>query len=257
MARFEVASVPRRMPSVIIAMAAIAIGVIAAPSARAAHDPPGNSGVTTLPFGYRPHVSTRRGRGRATPGAGGPTKKIQPNGCLVMAPGTACGSLTLGNPSRVSRAGLALRAWADLRLPLPAVRTAPPRGSKGLVGLPEWVWIPRSQWHAMTKRVSAGGAWVQVTATPKQLIITPGAGLSPIWCAGPGTAYDSNRAASSQHTDCSYTYATSSASQPGAAYRVTVQVVWVGSGGAGGVLPDISRGTSFALPVAEAQSLYR
>jgi hypothetical protein len=195
------------------------------------------------------------------PGTDEPIMTTTSNGCLVMVPGRACGSLTLGNTPQVGPAGLAQRAWKDLRLPLPRVHTAPPRGSRGLVGLAEWVWIPRSQWRSLTKHASAGGAWVQVTATPTRLIVAPGSGLPPVSCAGPGTAYDPSRSASSQHADCSYTYARSSADQPGAAYQVTVQVVWggtwVGSGGAGGVLPDISRSSSFGLRVAEAQSLYR
>jgi hypothetical protein len=161
----------------------------------------------------------------------------------------------------VTPAQLAQQAWNELKLPLPQVGTAPPRGSAGLVGLPEWVWVPASQWRPLTKRADAGGVWAQVTATPKQVIVAPGAGLSPVTCAGPGTAYAPGRPASSQHTDCSYTYARSSAGQPGAVYRVTVRVVWggvwVGSGGAGGTLPDISRSTTFGLRVAEAQSLYR
>jgi hypothetical protein len=79
-------------------------------------------------------------------------------------------------------------------------------------------------------------------------------------CAGPGTAYDPGRPASAQRTDCSYTYRQSSKSQPQGVYRVTVTVVWggtwVGSDGAGGGLPDISRSTTFPLPVAEGQGLY-
>jgi hypothetical protein len=90
--------------------------------------------------------------------------------------------------------------------------------------------------------------------------IDPGGGQQPMECSGPGTAYNAHHSASSQRTDCSFTYSRSSASQPDAAYRVTVTVVWggrwVGSGGAGGTLPDISRTMAFSLRVGEAQGLY-
>lgn len=161
---------------------------------------------------------------------------------------------------RVTPAQLAQRARESLGLPLPDVHTAPPRGSDGLVGLPEWVWVPRSQWHSMSKRASAGGVWAEVTATPRRMVIEPGAGLGSVACAGPGTAYDAGRSASAQSTECSYAYSRSSAGQPDSAYTMTVTVVWAGtwegSGGAGGTLPEISRSASFPVRVAEGQGLY-
>lgn len=170
-----------------------------------------------------------------------------------------CGDGTDAAPTVTPRQ-LAQRAWNDLHLPLPDVRTAPPRGSAGLVGLPEWVWVPRTQWQPMSRRVSAGGVWAQVTATPTHLTITPGDGHAPMSCGGPGTAYDPRRSALAQHASCSYTYLRSSAAMPGSAYRVRVTAVWAGTwsgaGGAGGVLPDISRSRSFELRVLEAQGLY-
>lgn len=155
---------------------------------------------------------------------------------------------------------LARQSWGSLRLPLPDVRTAPPRGRFGLVGLPEWVWVPREHWRPIVRRASAGGTWAQVTAKPEETTVVPGDGLAPVHCGGPGTAYDPRLAASAQHTDCSYAYRRSSRQEPAQAYRVTVTVTWTGtwtgSGGAGGRLPDISRSTTFGLRVAEAQGLY-
>lgn len=276
MARFTIASIQRRMsPIVVVAVAGL---VVVAPRARASDSPPG-PGVSVLPNGYNPHADTpgkseSRNPATAAPGADDPVKSGgDPNGCLAMVPGIGCMQQKCADPAgtgvcdgqggvpTVTPAELAQQAWNALRLPLPGVHTAPPRGAAGLVGLPEWVWVPASQWRPLTKRASAGGVWAEVTATPRQMIVTPGAGLGAVMCAGPGTAYDRQRSASSQQTDCSYTYARSSAGQPGAVYRVTVRVVWggvwVGSGGAGGTLPDISRSTTFGLRVAEAQSLYR
>lgn len=183
-------------------------------------------------------------------------------GTLVAAPSAViaatpvdCSAAQTATPQQ-----LAQQAWQGMQLPLPDVRTAPPRGAAGLVGLPEWVWVPRTQWRPQAKHASAGGVWAQVTATPKQMIIDPGSNLPATRCHGPGTAYDPVKPASAQRTDCSITYARSSASEPGAVYPVRVTVVWAGtwhgSGGTGGALPNIARSTTFRLPVAEAQGLY-
>jgi hypothetical protein len=156
-----------------------------------------------------------------------------------------------------------LLAWAQnqLTLPLPGVRTAPPRGNDGLVGLPEWFWIDPAQWHPQTARVAVGGVWAQVTATPQNIQIQPGTGAAGtgLTCHGPGTPYNPKVPASGQHSNCTYTYAQSSDGLPGNAYPASVTVTWTatwqGSGGAGGALPPLGRTTAFPLPVAEAQAI--
>ncbi|MFI0448054.1 hypothetical protein [Actinomadura sp. 6N118] len=154
---------------------------------------------------------------------------------------------------------LAQRALAQLRLPVPAAKTAPPRGKQGVVFLPHWVWVPASQWRPITKRASQGSVWVEVIATPQKITIQPGAGQPGVECAGPGTAYHPGKPASAQRTDCSHTYLQSSALQPGGTYTMTVSVEWTatwrGAGGLGGSLPPLSMSTSFGVRVAEGQSL--
>lgn len=160
-------------------------------------------------------------------------------------------------PPKVSPAQLAMTNWAQMPIPAPRVRTAPPRRSAGLVGLPEWFWV--TNWRTITSRATARDVWVEVSARPQSMTIDPGNG-SPVRCTGPGTAYDKSRPASMQRTDCSYTFQRSSAHQPGGAYRVRVSVLWGGtwrgSDGSGGALPPLTRSTSFRLRVAEAQGLY-
>jgi hypothetical protein len=155
---------------------------------------------------------------------------------------------------------LAEDVWRTLRLPTPIVQTAPPRNAMGLVGLPEWIWTSRSQWHSLTRQASAGGVWARVTATPRRLSISPGDGLPTLECAGPGTPYDPRRSALAQTPGCSYTYRSSSATQPGSHYRVRVRVFWAGSwtgsDGTGGPLPQTSRSITFSLRIGEAQGLY-
>jgi hypothetical protein len=246
---------------------------ILSPQAIASPHPGGDSGVRAGADGYTPWANTPSSRGTRQPSAqshatnaargpdADPCQADGMGGCVVRcADPQGTGICTVPAATQVTPVQLAQQAWNLLHLPLPRVRTAPPRGAQGLVGLAEWVWVPRAQWRSLAKTASAGAVWARVTATPKQLIIRPGAGLPTMSCGGPGTAYEPSQSVSAQRTDCSYTYLRSSRNQPGGVYRVTVTVVWggtwIGSGGAGGGLPDISRSTTFALRVAEGQGLY-
>ena len=153
-----------------------------------------------------------------------------------------------------------VHAVGGLDVPYLRPATAPPRGTDGLVGLPEWFWVPASQWHARSLTVTAGPVWARVTAAPVRLTFQPGSGLSPLTCAGPGTAYDRHKPAARQHTNCSYTYLQPSAGLPGNAYRVSVtvtwRVTWTGSGGAGGVLdPGLAVTVGFPIGVAQGEAL--
>jgi hypothetical protein len=155
---------------------------------------------------------------------------------------------------------LLVRALNELKIPDLKPSTAPPRGRDGLVGLPEWFWVPAANWHPQSVTVTAGPVWATATATPVGLTIDPGAGLSPVSCAGPGTAYDRARPAAAQHTDCSYTYLQPSAGQPGNAYRASItvswRVSWTGSGGVGGVLDGALPVTlAMTIPVAQGEAL--
>jgi hypothetical protein len=155
---------------------------------------------------------------------------------------------------------LRVQALGELNVPHLQPATAPPRGSAGLVGLPEWFWVPADQWRTRSVTVAAGPAWATVVAAPIGLTFEPGAGLRPVSCSGPGTAYDRRKPSVQQHTDCSYTYERPSTSQPESVYHasltVTWRVSWTGSGGSGGVL-DAALGVPVALtiPVAQGEAL--
>lgn len=155
---------------------------------------------------------------------------------------------------------LMIQAYGELRVPSLTPATAPPVGSDGLVGLPEWFWVPFAAWHPRSVTVSAGPVWATVTATPVGLTFEPGAGIGPVTCQGPGTPYDVSRPSATQHTDCSYTYVQSSAGLPGNVYQASVSITWrvdwVGSGGAGGVLaPALSVPVALTIPVAQGEAL--
>jgi hypothetical protein len=168
-------------------------------------------------------------------------------------------STATGTP-KVTPQQLMVRAYGELRVPSLTPATAPPLGRDGLVGLPEWFWVSSAGWHPRSVTVSAGSVWATVTATPDGLTFEPGAGISPVTCQGPGTAYDPNKPSASQHTDCSYTYVQPSAGLPGNVYQalvsITWRVDWVGSGGAGGVLaPALSLPVAVTIPVAQGEAL--
>jgi hypothetical protein len=161
---------------------------------------------------------------------------------------------------RVTPRQLLAEALAELQIPVLPAQTAPPRGKDGLVGLPEWFWVPGADWHTRSVTVRAGPVWATALATPTGVAFEPGGGLSLVSCAGPGAAYDAAKPASAQHTDCSYTYQQPSAGQPGDAYRagviVTWRVSWTGSGGVGGVLdPGMQVPAMFSLQVAQGEAL--
>ena len=168
-------------------------------------------------------------------------------------------SIRTGRPA-VSPLQLLRIAVGALVVPELTADTAPPRGRPGLVGLPEWFWVPRSQWRPVRVTVTAGPVWVTAVATPVTLTFEPGGMLPAASCPGPGTPFDGRRPASAQRTSCSFTYPRPSAGQPGAAYRaalaVTWTISWTGSGGAGGVITTgYTEATMFGQRIAQAEAL--
>jgi hypothetical protein len=154
---------------------------------------------------------------------------------------------------------LAQIAIQDLFIPKLRPKTAPPLNHDGLVGLPEWFWIP--DWRAVKPPpIRAGPVWAQAIAVPTKIIFNPGGGLAGVTCQGPGTAYLPNVPLSAQHTACSYTYDQPSTGQPGNAYAASVTVLWnvswIGSGGTGGtVAVGRAVSTPIAVPVAAGEAL--
>ncbi len=183
--------------------------------------------------------------------------------CIGSATGAGPQAVLISNATgapRVTPRQLLVQTVGQLSVPHLQPATAPPRGTDGLVGLPEWFWVPASEWHARSVTVTAGPVWATVVAAPIGLAFKPGTGLSPVSCAGPGTAYNSRKPSAQQHTGCSYTYERPSAGQPENVYHasltITWRVSWTGSGGSGGVL-DAALGilAGFTIPVAQGEAL--
>jgi hypothetical protein len=183
--------------------------------------------------------------------------------CLGGGTGAGPQALLVNNATgapQITPQQLLQQALDELQIPVLHPGTAPPRGKDGLVGLPEWFWVPAGEWHPRSVTVSAGPVWATATAAPAGLSFQPGGGIGAVTCPGPGTAYKPSKPASEQHTACSFSYDQSSAGQPGNAYQASVvitwRVSWTGSGGTGGLVdPGLPVPFTFSLPVAQGEAL--
>jgi hypothetical protein len=150
---------------------------------------------------------------------------------------------------------LATMARSRLPLPLPEARMNP--AGEQTVNLPSWLWV--DNWQQQSRSATAGGVTSTVIATPIEQRWTFGYPAERTVCTGAGKPYDVSRPASEQSTDCSYTFRRSSAAQAGAAYRVTVTLVWhvtwTSNIGTSGDLGFVSRTTMIPTRVAEHQAL--
>ena len=109
---------------------------------------------------------------------------------------------TTPDPATVAR-NLAQSALAQLRVQTPIARSNP-ANSLAVINIPTWLWV--ENWTPLTASATAAGVTATVTAEPLEMLWDPGDGSKPFTCTGPGVAYDLNRPARTQTTDCSFTY---------------------------------------------------
>jgi hypothetical protein len=219
----------------------------------------GSSTITCTYTKASPGVLRRTGTGRPAPGY-----EWDIMTCHGAHQGPLGGQLvqvstTTGTPA-ISPVSLLKIGIGALSVPTLAAATAPPRGRDGLVGLPEWYWVPRAEWHPVSMTVRAGPVWAMATAIPTMLSYVPGGGMGSVTCPGPGTSFNRALSAAQQQTRCSYTYTQPSKGQPGDAFQAALfvrwTVSWTGSGGAGGLITSsYTTGTAFAVRVAQAEAL--
>ncbi len=268
-------------------LAGLALGASQLPAVAAPAAPAGGGGCYPIDFTW---ICLDTGGAPGTPGSGGGSAKytcsytpaspavLERTGTgppqpgyqwdIMTCPGSDQGSIggqlvqvniKSGAPA-VSPVELLKIAIGELFVPTLPPKTAPPMGKDGLVGLPEWFWIPKSEWKGISITVSAGPVFADATAAPTSMTFAPGGGLSSVSCTGPGLAFNRSEPVSSQHSTCSYTYSQPSAGQPDSAYQaalvVTWTISWTGSGGAGGTLTSAyTTGTAFPVRVAQAEAL--
>lgn len=135
----------------------------------------------------------------------------------------------------------------------PTVRLSPPVGVPQLVGVPTWLWVD-DPWVPRQASAMLGGVTATVTATPMSVTWDLGDG-STVTCPGPGTAYDPSRSPGDQHSDCASTF------QRRGSHAVTATVTyatgWTATTGEAEPLDEITRATTVAVDVIEAQALIR
>jgi hypothetical protein len=155
-------------------------------------------------------------------------------------------------------AAMARQAYDEVPLVFPTPSTSPGIGVDQITGLPTWLWIDPRGWAELSARAEIPGFWVEVSASPRQVVWDMGDGET-VTCDGPGTPYDQSRPDDEQSTTCSHVYQVVSSDESDGRYAASVTVVWsVGwraSTGATGVLADASRTTSFAMTVTERQAV--
>ncbi|PGH46946.1 hypothetical protein CRI70_31220 [Streptomyces sp. Ru87] len=154
---------------------------------------------------------------------------------------------------------VAQRAVERLELAEPVIRTSPDEDFVQVVHVPTWIWVESETWDPVSVSASAGGVEVTATARPRKAVWSMGEG-GRVVCRGPGTPYSRAYGPGEPSPDCGYTYRRASLSEPGRAYRVSVQVTWdvqwQGAGRSGDV-PGLVMEASRDLVVDEVQAVVR
>ncbi len=228
-----------------------------------------SSGGSTAPCTYIPlpaNDAATFGPGGPTPGAWyfvkcpGRDLTIY-NGALSWFPS---GSPAAAPAPTVAPSALALQAAASLTLPSPVVNLNPSAFS--VVNLSSWLWVDPQTWHSFRATASAGGVSATAIATPDTVSWSMGDGHTVV-CDGPGTPYQPAVSVDAQTTDCSYTYARSSAGQPSTdgdpndgAFSVTATISWTVRWSAAGVvgggsLPPLQTSSTVPVRVEQVESV--
>ncbi|WP_306474100.1 hypothetical protein [Streptomyces sp. Ru87] len=164
-----------------------------------------------------------------------------------------------GDEQQVPVEVVAQRAVERLELAEPVIRTSPDEDFVQVVHVPTWIWVESETWDPVSVSASAGGVEVTATARPRKAVWSMGEG-GRVVCRGPGTPYSRAYGPGEPSPDCGYTYRRASLSEPGRAYRVSVQVTWdvqwQGAGRSGDV-PGLVMEASRDLVVDEVQAVVR
>jgi hypothetical protein len=152
---------------------------------------------------------------------------------------------------------LAEEAVKALRLPSPVIHTNPSTAGPVLVAVPVWLWLDPTSWGPRTATASVPGMSVTATATPTQVLWSPGDGTS-VRCPGPGTAWSSGVDPAAASPSCGHLYTQSSAGAPEATFTMaattTWRITWAG-GGHTGAAADLRTTAQVPVAVAESQAV--
>jgi hypothetical protein len=193
-----------------------------------------------------------------TPGTGAVYRITCTNG----PPPWGLGSETVGEfwvdrpAGPVNPIDLAFLALAKIRLDPADIHTAPSStGVGGLVGLPVWLWTPRTPntWGPLAASQTSGPVTVSISANAEKIVWNMGDGHI-VTCTNPGSAFGSTTPSGATPA-CGYKYTTSSRNEPNHRYQVTAtttwRVTWNGGGGSGVI--TVVRVSATSLLINEAQ----
>ncbi|MFF0270386.1 hypothetical protein [Kribbella sp. NPDC004536] len=150
---------------------------------------------------------------------------------------------------------LVYEAIAAMQLAPPLIRTAPAAGQVGLVNMPVWLWVSKTEntWGPIVRGASVPGLSVTATGRVKAINWTMGDG-STVRCDGPGTPYDKSKHIAGSPT-CGHRYATTSHKLPNCKYPVTAvaqwEITWQSTMGDGGQIATTQQSTT-QLRIGEA-----
>jgi hypothetical protein len=155
---------------------------------------------------------------------------------------------------RITGAQLAQQAFSRFKVTAPTPVLSP---AKAVVNYPTWLWL-QGGWSPQSATATVPGLSATVTAAPSKVVWDMGDG-GQVTCTGPGTHYNPNLPDAAQHTDCSYTYAKSSAGTSGGSFTATVTVYfgasWRATDGTAGQLGTVTGVANFPVTVEQIEAV--
>ncbi len=118
---------------------------------------------------------------------------------------------------------LAQSALGTLQLATADLQTAPRPPAPSIVGVENWLWVPRAQWQTLRKSVGVGGTTVTVSAAPAR--VRWDMGPTEVTCNGPGRVWRPWMGDSAR-TPCGYTYRVTSRAQPRGLFTLSARIVY-------------------------------
>ncbi|WP_410788290.1 hypothetical protein [Kribbella sp. C-35] len=121
---------------------------------------------------------------------------------------------------------LVYEAIGEMHLAAPLIKTAPAPGQIGLVNMPVWLWVTKTEntWGPIVRSSSVPGLSVTVTAQVKAINWSMGDGKT-VRCEGPGTPYDKSMGVKASPT-CGHRYVKTSQKLANCKYPVTAVAQW-------------------------------
>lgn len=150
---------------------------------------------------------------------------------------------------------LVYEAIAQMKLAPPLIRTAPSADQIGLVNMPVWLWVTKTEnsWGPIVRSASVPGLGVTVTAKVKAINWTMGDGRT-VRCEGPGTPYTKAMGVGAS-PNCGHRYVKTSRKLPSCRYPVTAvtqwDVTWTSTLGDNGQIP-MTQQAATQLRIGEA-----